>query len=90
ATLFIGDGIGENTKDFLKAIRRHVLLWEDDKKLEYFELSLKSGSLAESWYNKLPAAEKNTFENLVTAFQKQWPQEEMEEKERGERGRRNL
>ncbi|KAJ7210145.1 hypothetical protein GGX14DRAFT_626524 [Mycena pura] len=85
--LFKGDGIGENATDFLNAIRRRNLLsptWKDEEKLEFFELSLKSGSYAKSWYNKLPATDKDTFKNLVTAFQKQWPEKEMAEKEKGE------
>ncbi|KAJ7190726.1 hypothetical protein GGX14DRAFT_603802, partial [Mycena pura] len=85
--LFKGDGVGENATDFLNAIRRRNLLsptWKDDEKLEFFELSLKSGSYAKSWYNKLPATDKDTFKNLVMAFQKQWPEKEMAEKEKGE------
>ncbi|KAJ6533138.1 hypothetical protein B0H19DRAFT_1383766 [Mycena capillaripes] len=85
--LFKGDGIGENATDFLNAIRRRILLsptWKDEEKLEFFELSLKSGRYAKSWYNRLGATEKDTFKNLVTAFQKQWPEKEMAEKEKGE------
>ncbi|KAJ6610173.1 hypothetical protein B0H10DRAFT_2225304 [Mycena sp. CBHHK59/15] len=85
--LFKGDGIGENTTDFLNAIRCRNLLsptWQDDQKLEYFELSLKSGSYAKSWYTKLLPMEKDTFKNLVIAFQKQWPEKEMAVREKGE------
>ncbi|KAF7348940.1 CCHC-type domain-containing protein [Mycena venus] len=85
--LFRGDGINENATDFLNTIRRRNLLsptWKDEEKLEFFELSLKSGSYAKSWYNKLPATEKDTFKNLAAAFQKQWPEKEMAEKEKGE------
>ncbi|KAJ6561363.1 hypothetical protein B0H10DRAFT_2239930 [Mycena sp. CBHHK59/15] len=85
--LFKGDGIGENVTDFLNSIRRRNLLsptWADDQKIEFFELSLKSGSYAKSWFNKLKATEKDTFKNLAAAFQKQWPEKEMAEKEKGE------
>ncbi|KAJ7265606.1 hypothetical protein C8J57DRAFT_1511366 [Mycena rebaudengoi] len=85
--LFKGDAAGENATDFLNAIRRRILLspaWKDDEKIEYFELSLKSGSYAKSWYTKLPAKEKDTFRNLTRAFQAQWPEREMAVKEKGE------
>ncbi|KAJ6613025.1 hypothetical protein B0H10DRAFT_2222595 [Mycena sp. CBHHK59/15] len=85
--LFKGDGIGENATDFLNAIRRRNLLnptWKDPEKLEFFELSLKSGGYATSWYNKLVAADKDTFAHLVAAFQKQWPEKEMVIQEKGE------
>ncbi|KAJ7692389.1 hypothetical protein B0H17DRAFT_1200465 [Mycena rosella] len=85
--LFKGDGLGENATDFLNAIRRRNLVsptWKDAEKLEFFELSLKSGSYAKSWYNKLAATEKDTFPHLVVAFQKQWPEKEMAVRERGE------
>ncbi|KAJ7453559.1 hypothetical protein B0H11DRAFT_1679450, partial [Mycena galericulata] len=58
--------------------------WKDPEKLEFFELSLKSGSYAKSWYNKLIATDKDTFAHLVTAFQKQWPEKEMAIREKGE------
>ncbi|KAJ7472503.1 hypothetical protein FB451DRAFT_1398718 [Mycena latifolia] len=85
--LFKGDGLGENTTDFLNAIRRRNLVsptWKDAEKLEFFELSLKSGSYAKSWYNKLAATDKDTFPHLVVAFQKQWPEKEMAVREKGE------
>ena len=52
--------------------------------MEIFELSLKSGSYAKSWYTKLLPAEKDRFKNLVIAFQKQWPEKEMAVREKGE------
>ncbi|KAJ6476970.1 hypothetical protein C8R45DRAFT_1102257 [Mycena sanguinolenta] len=71
--LFKGDGIGENATDFLNSIRCQNLLsptWQDKQKLEFFELSLKSGSYAKSWYNELAPTEKDSFKSLITAFQK--------------------
>ncbi|KAJ7507991.1 hypothetical protein B0H11DRAFT_1704595 [Mycena galericulata] len=68
-------------------MRRRNLLspgWKDDEKLEFFELCLKSGSFAKNWFNKLKAGEKDTFAHLAAAFQKQWPEKEMAEKEKGE------
>ncbi|KAJ7203282.1 hypothetical protein GGX14DRAFT_324598, partial [Mycena pura] len=58
--------------------------WKDPEKLEFFELSLKSGSYAKSWYNKLAATETDTFAHLVAAFQRQWPEKEMAIREKGE------
>ncbi|KAF8161915.1 hypothetical protein K438DRAFT_304361 [Mycena galopus ATCC 62051] len=85
--LFKGDGVGENATDFLNSMRRRNLLspsWKDEEKLEFFELCLKSGSFAKNWFNKLKLTEKDTFAHLAAAFQKQWPEKEMAEKERGE------
>ncbi|KAJ7436178.1 hypothetical protein FB451DRAFT_1379095 [Mycena latifolia] len=85
--LFKGDGLGENATDFLNAIHRRNLVsptWKDAEKLEFFELSLKSGSYVKSWYNKLAATDKDTFPHLVVAFQKQWPEKEMAVREKGE------
>ncbi|KAJ7436289.1 hypothetical protein B0H11DRAFT_2365126 [Mycena galericulata] len=85
--LFKGDSVGENATDFLNSMRRRNLLspgWKDDEKLEFFELCLKSGSFAKNWFNKLKAGEKDTFAHLAAAFQKQWPEKEMAEKEKGE------
>jgi hypothetical protein len=85
--LFRGDAPGENATDFLNSIKRRGLTtpgWKDDDKIEYFELSLKTGSYARSWFKKLPATDKDTFKHLEAAFMKQWPEKEMAVKEKGE------
>ncbi|KAJ7657485.1 hypothetical protein B0H17DRAFT_1145919 [Mycena rosella] len=63
-TLFKGDGAGENTTDFLNAICRRNLVsptWKDPEKVEFFKLSLKSGSYAKhvpAPRSGIPEAEK--------------------------------
>ncbi|KAJ6448005.1 hypothetical protein C8R47DRAFT_937730, partial [Mycena vitilis] len=66
--------------------RRNLLTptWKDEQKIEFFEFSLKSGSYAKNWFNKLLVGEKDTFANLVKAFKSKWPEKEMAEKEKGE------
>ncbi|KAJ7663447.1 hypothetical protein B0H17DRAFT_1211699 [Mycena rosella] len=85
--LFKGDGVGENTTDFLNSMRRRNLVspnWKDPEKLEFFELSLKSGSFAKRWFNKLDPTQEDTFAHLSAVFQAQWPEKEMAKKEKGE------
>jgi hypothetical protein len=85
--LFRGDAPGENATDFLNSIKCRGLMtpgWKDDDKIEYFELSLKTGSYAKSWFKKLPATDKDTFKHLEAAFMKQWPEKEMAVREKGE------
>jgi hypothetical protein len=53
--LFRGDAPGENATDFLDYIKRCGLTipgWKDDDKIEYFELSLKTGSYARTSPNR--------------------------------------
>ncbi|KAJ7201602.1 hypothetical protein GGX14DRAFT_464373, partial [Mycena pura] len=79
APSFKGDGTEDPAK-LLHDIELHVVLNPTEEvKLNCFRLCLESGSYAQRWYNDLPAAEKDTFEHLVTAFRKKWL-----EKEKGE------
>ncbi|KAJ7161550.1 hypothetical protein C8R46DRAFT_1283769 [Mycena filopes] len=85
--LFRGDAAGENATDFLNSIKRRGLTtpgFDDSKKIEYFELSLKSGSYAKSWLTKLDKKDKDTWEHLTAAFGKEWPEKEMAVRDRGE------
>jgi hypothetical protein len=84
--LFKGDGIAENTTDFLNTIRRRTLVgtWSEEDNIEYLELSLKDGTYTGNWFAKLAVAEKKMFKDLVAAFRLQWPAKEMAEKSKGE------
>ncbi|PPQ72578.1 hypothetical protein CVT25_006547 [Psilocybe cyanescens] len=83
--MFWGDGEvdGENAQDFINGVERSFLakpnLSEKDK-VRTFELWLKSGRAAKTWWNGLAAEEKDSWEHLRAAFEKKWPEKLITEK----------
>ncbi|KAF8153332.1 hypothetical protein B0H34DRAFT_800549 [Crassisporium funariophilum] len=77
--MFWGDGEidGENAQDFINGVERSFLakvnLSEADK-VRTFELWLKLGRAAKSWWNSLAVDEKDTWAHLRVAFEKKWPE----------------
>ncbi|KAJ7305549.1 hypothetical protein DFH08DRAFT_825048 [Mycena albidolilacea] len=71
--LFKGDGIAENTIDFLNTIWCRTIVG-----------ILKDGSYASNWFVKLAAMEKKMFKDLVAVFRLKWLVKEMAEKSKGE------
>jgi len=66
----------ENPQDFIGSIE--ILFLQktaatDAQKLRAFELHLRSGSVAKQWWNTLPSVDKDTWEHLLQAFGKRWP-----------------
>jgi hypothetical protein len=45
----------------------------DMQKLENFGLNLKSNAAAEQWFNSLLTKDRDTWDHLIQAFNKQWP-----------------
>ncbi|KAJ7325423.1 hypothetical protein DFH08DRAFT_817104 [Mycena albidolilacea] len=85
--LFRGNAAGENATVFLNSIKRRGLTtpgFDDSKKIEYLQLSLKSGSYAKSWYTKLDPKEKDTWDHVMAAFTKEWLEKEMAVRDRDE------
>ena len=76
--LFWGDDEreDEHPQDFLNSIERLFIQKSnatDAQRLRAFQLYLKSGSVAKQWWNDLPTSDKDTWEHLVQAFEKRWP-----------------
>ncbi|KAF8144215.1 hypothetical protein K438DRAFT_1993096 [Mycena galopus ATCC 62051] len=46
---------------------------EKEEKLYQFERGLPLGGQADEWWEDLKASEKDTWRNLLTAFEKKWP-----------------
>jgi hypothetical protein len=66
----------ESPQDFLKAMQCWGLKKTnatDAQKLENFRLNLKSNAAAEQWFNNLLTEDRDTWDHLVWAFNKQWP-----------------
>ncbi|KAF8235324.1 hypothetical protein L208DRAFT_1257577, partial [Tricholoma matsutake] len=42
-------------------------------KLENFRLNLKSSTIAEQWFDNLPASNTDTWDHLVSTFRRWWP-----------------
>jgi hypothetical protein len=74
-------------RDFLKRVQRYLMTttWEDEEKIKYFEMWLKSRSVAEQWLRKLEAAKKATWKNLCEAFKELWPERPIAQKTTAER-----
>ena len=45
----------------------------DTQRLQAFQLYLKSASITKQWWNDLPTSNKDTWEHLIQAFEKRWP-----------------
>ncbi|KAF8148068.1 hypothetical protein B0H34DRAFT_738160 [Crassisporium funariophilum] len=78
-SMFWGDGRidSENSQDFINGVERSFIRkpnFPEKNKVRMFELSLKSGSVAQAWWKTLGATEIDTWEHLQAAFAKRWPE----------------
>jgi hypothetical protein len=82
-----GNDDSEDPQDFLKGIKRYMMMktFEDEAKIEYFTLCLKSRSPAEIWWNALPLTSRNTWAKVQIEFEKQWPAKPVTEKTTAEK-----
>ena len=76
--LFWGDDERKDKypQDFLNLIEQLFIQKSnamDAQRLWAFQLYLKSGFVAKQWWNDLPTSDKDTWEHLVQAFEKRWP-----------------
>lgn len=87
--LFWGDGEleGENPQDFFNSVELTFFgrpgITEVEK-LRSFELRLKSGRAAKTWWTGLAAEKKDTWEHLREAFEEKWPEKVITEKTKEE------
>ncbi|GLB45242.1 hypothetical protein LshimejAT787_2100020 [Lyophyllum shimeji] len=66
----------ESPRDFLNKLERMYMLktqFQDQEKVNYFQLSLKDGGPASQWFDALPATEKATWNALKAAYNIRWP-----------------
>jgi len=67
----------ENPQDFINSIEILFVqrpTFTDTQKLKTFQLYLRSGSVAKQWWNGLPTTDNDTWDHLVNAFGKRWPE----------------
>jgi hypothetical protein len=65
----------ESPQDFLKAMQcwgLHKTNTTDVQKLENFGLNLKSNATAEQWFDSLLTKDRDIWDHLIWAFNKQW------------------
>jgi hypothetical protein len=73
---FWGDYEHEDPQDFLYQVEQLVIERPDVTdalKLHAFKLHLKNHSEADLWCRALPITQKDTWEHLCIAFEKEWP-----------------
>ncbi|KIK01686.1 hypothetical protein K443DRAFT_6740 [Laccaria amethystina LaAM-08-1] len=75
--LFTGeDNDTIDPRDFLKKVQHYlmVMMWDDEEKVDYFEMWLKSGSTAKQWFKDLKVTKKAMWKELCITFKEQWPE----------------
>jgi hypothetical protein len=76
-SIFWGDYEHDDQQDLLQAFEQLFLSRPDitdTEKLEAFEMHLKSGSVADQWWDDLGTKEKSTWSDFSLAFGARWPQ----------------
>lgn len=68
---FSGRERNENGQDFLRAFCRTVT--EDKDRARLFVYYLRSGSVADDWWDELPAEKKTNWPTIKEEFTKRWP-----------------
>ncbi|KAF8144271.1 hypothetical protein K438DRAFT_1993004 [Mycena galopus ATCC 62051] len=72
--LFRGNCVSEKAHTWLRTLEG---TWrydtKEEEKLYQFEKGLHPGGQADEWWEDLKASEKDTWRNLLTAFEKKWP-----------------
>ncbi|KAF8144042.1 hypothetical protein K438DRAFT_1874593 [Mycena galopus ATCC 62051] len=72
--LFRGNCVSEKAHTWLRTLEG---TWKfdtkEEEKLYQFEKGLHPGGQADEWWEELKAGEKDTWKNLLTAFEKKWP-----------------
>ncbi|KAF8212741.1 hypothetical protein K438DRAFT_1805025, partial [Mycena galopus ATCC 62051] len=71
--LFRGNCVSEKAHTWLRTLEG---TWKfdtkEEEKLYQFEKGLHPGGQADEWWEELKAGEKDTWKNLLTAFEKKW------------------
>ncbi|KAF8199426.1 hypothetical protein K438DRAFT_686223 [Mycena galopus ATCC 62051] len=72
--LFRGNCVSEKAHTWLRILEG---TWKfdtkEEEKLYQFGKGLHPGGQADEWWEELKAGEKDTWKNLITAFEKKWP-----------------
>ena len=87
-TFFTGKPEDQDPQDFMNRIKRTILMksgLSEAKKVRFFELSLKTKSLAEAWLLTLTPVDKSSFIALRAAFELRWPVKPITEKTTAEK-----
>ncbi|KIK31713.1 hypothetical protein CY34DRAFT_40854, partial [Suillus luteus UH-Slu-Lm8-n1] len=66
----------ENAQNFLHEVEHYIVLNElktELGKITVFSTLLSAGSIADTWWNKLDSAHKNTWGDVKAAFTVHWP-----------------
>ncbi|KAG6852423.1 hypothetical protein C0991_012145, partial [Blastosporella zonata] len=76
--LFHGDKQDESPRDFINRIKKFFMFGRgrDESnmdKIDYFSFLLKDSGVAAAWFEGLSPERKDTWTNLMIAFDKQWP-----------------
>jgi len=77
---FHGDKDDENPEDFLRSFFRRMGTNTDDVKKQQFPNFLQADSVADEWFDELPANDKSNWANIETAFRKRWPRKQQAKK----------
>jgi hypothetical protein len=73
---FTGKPEDQDPQDFMNRIERTILMksgLSEADKVRFFELSIKTKSLADAWLTTLTVANKASFKAIRAAFEVQWP-----------------
>ncbi|KAG6838955.1 hypothetical protein C0991_007042 [Blastosporella zonata] len=75
---FHGDKQDESPRDFINRIKKFFMFGRgrdesDMDKIDYFSFSLKDGGVAAAWFEGLAPEKKDTWTNLMIAFDERWP-----------------
>ena len=66
----------QDPQDFMNRIERTILMksgLSEPDKVRFFELSIKTKTLADAWLSTLTATDKASFKAMRAAFELQWP-----------------
>ncbi|KIM34953.1 hypothetical protein M413DRAFT_79884 [Hebeloma cylindrosporum] len=81
---FHGDKDDENPEDFLRSFFRRMGTSTDAVKKQQFPNFLQADSVADDWYEELPAADKVDWAAIEVAFRKRWPRKQQVKKTKEE------
>ncbi|KAG6915874.1 hypothetical protein DXG01_009451 [Tephrocybe rancida] len=79
----------KNLRDFINSIQHYFMdrdpPFDDTNKVGYLTLCLKDGSPAAEWLHELDDNNKDTWANVLVAFNERWPQIRAATKTKGEK-----
>ena len=77
---FHGDKDDKNPEDFLQSFFRCMGTSTNVVKKQQFPNFLQADSVADEWYDDLPAADKTDWTTIKAAFHKKWPRKQQVKK----------